>query len=100
MNTSLNLVGSALLFASACSAFAASSVDLTVKGTITPSACTPSLPGAVDCSLDSQFGWLPHPLKNAAAEFVFNTAIAPAKDLTLTSDVALDGSTTLELKYL
>lgn len=208
MNTSLNLVGAALLLASASSAFATSSVELTVKGTITPSACTPSLPGAVDFgkisakdltpdnhtvlevktlqltvsfeaptlfaihpvdnrvgtstrsgayglglvdgtteklgryflslrnpmadipstllgqyttdrwspvdedeaiipgmlvafgSLDAQIGWLPHPLQNAAAEFVFNTAIAPANDLTLTNDVALDGSATLELKYL
>lgn len=207
MNKSLNLVGTALLLASTTSAFAASSVDLTVKGLITPSACTPNLPGAVDfgkisakdlsqesqtllevktlqltvsCEASTLFGinpvdnragssmragayglglingteklgryyitlrnpvtdipsimltmltdgrwselyeddavepnrlfafgdfngesgWAPHPLKNAAVEIVLNTAIAPAKDLTLTNEVALDGSATLEVKYL
>ncbi|NMY24667.1 DUF1120 domain-containing protein [Pseudomonas sp. WS 5021] len=50
MNKSLNLVGTALLLASATSAFAASSVDLAVKGLITPNACTPALSagGVVD----------------------------------------------------
>ncbi|AZE82420.1 Beta-fimbriae probable major subunit [Pseudomonas orientalis] len=48
--TSLSLLSSALFLALTSSAFAASSVDLTVKGSITPSACTPALSdgGAVD----------------------------------------------------
>ncbi|MBT9299650.1 MULTISPECIES: DUF1120 domain-containing protein [Pseudomonas] len=207
MNKSLTLACTALLLASTAPAFAASSVDLTVKGLITPSACTPNLPGTVDfgkisakdlnqdsqtqleaknlqltvsCeastlfainpvdnrigtstrngayglglingteklgryfisvrnpvtdipsimltmhaegrwselfeddavepnnlfafgNLDSESGWAPHPLQNAAVEIVLNTAIAPAKDLTLTNEVALDGSATLEVKYL
>lgn len=41
--TSLSLCSGALLLALSSSAFAASSVDLTVKGLITPSACAPSL---------------------------------------------------------
>ncbi|NVZ56889.1 DUF1120 domain-containing protein [Pseudomonas edaphica] len=43
MKTSLSLLSAALLLTSASSAFAASSIDLTVKGLITPSACAPSL---------------------------------------------------------
>ena len=195
-----------LLFTSP--AFAASSVDLTVKGLITPSACTPSLPGAVDygkisakdlnvdkqtrlalqtipltvsceaktlfaikpvdnrpgsastitrsayglglinvteklghymltfrnpvteipsmmlafsygrwSELDSDdavipgtlvalgdyqgdIGYFPHPLQNAAMDIVLYTYIAPTNTLTLTNEVALDGSATLELNYL
>ncbi len=45
MNKSLTLLGTALLLASSASAFAASSVDLTVKGLITPNACTPVISG-------------------------------------------------------
>lgn len=50
MNTALKSVAAALLVASSATAFAASSVDLTVKGLITPSACTPALSngGTVD----------------------------------------------------
>ncbi len=48
MNKSLTLLSSVLLLANALPTFAASSVDMTVTGVITPSACTPSLPGAVD----------------------------------------------------
>lgn len=46
----LNALFATLLFTGASSAFAASSVDLTVRGLITPSACEPSLPsgGNVD----------------------------------------------------
>ncbi|NNA65060.1 DUF1120 domain-containing protein [Pseudomonas gessardii] len=43
MNKSLNLVGVALLLASSTSTWAASTVDLTVKGLITPNACTPAV---------------------------------------------------------
>ncbi|RFD27930.1 hypothetical protein CER19_16775 [Pseudomonas sp. GL93] len=43
MKTRLPLLSSALLLAMSSSTFAASSVDLTVKGLITPSACSPSL---------------------------------------------------------
>ena len=45
MNKSLTLVCTALLLASTAPAFAASSVDLTVKGLITPNACTPTISG-------------------------------------------------------
>lgn len=208
MNKSLNLAGTALLLASASSAFAASTVDLTVKGLITPSACTLTVPGAIDfgkisakdlnpdtqtriedktlqltvnceamtlfainpvdnragtshgtnasgyglglingteklgmyvvivrnpvADIPSQMlqfrdgtwrmqwdddyvapnrliafgsfvpdvGYLPHPLETASVEIVLNTWIAPANTLTLTDEVALDGSATLEVKYL
>ncbi|MBV7548971.1 DUF1120 domain-containing protein [Pseudomonas sp. PDM26] len=43
MNKTLTLLSSAFLLAGASCAFAASSTDLTVTGTITPAACTPSL---------------------------------------------------------
>jgi type 1 fimbria pilin len=43
MNKSLALLSTSLLLATASPAFAASSVDLTVKGLITPNACTPAL---------------------------------------------------------
>ncbi|MCU1760547.1 DUF1120 domain-containing protein [Pseudomonas sp. 14P_8.1_Bac3] len=43
MNKTFNALFAALLLAGSASAFAASSVDLTVKGTITPSACEPTL---------------------------------------------------------
>jgi type 1 fimbria pilin len=43
MNTSLKTLCAAVLLSGAGSAMAASSVDLTVKGLITPSACEPSL---------------------------------------------------------
>ncbi|WP_413704054.1 DUF1120 domain-containing protein [Pseudomonas sp. Pseusp16] len=45
MNKQLTILGTALLLGAATSAFAASSTDLTVTGTITPAACTPSLAG-------------------------------------------------------
>lgn len=48
MKIRISLLSSALLLAMTSSAFAASSVDLTVKGVITPSACTPNLPGDID----------------------------------------------------
>ncbi|AIG02813.1 Protein of uncharacterised function (DUF1120) [Pseudomonas fluorescens] len=43
MNHTLRVLATGLLLTSTSSAFAASTVDLTVKGLITPSACTPSL---------------------------------------------------------
>ncbi|QOQ73512.1 DUF1120 domain-containing protein [Pseudomonas poae] len=43
MNAPFALLASALLLTGASTVFAASSVDLTVQGLITPSACTPSL---------------------------------------------------------
>lgn len=43
MNKTLNTLLGAMLLAGSASALAASSVDLTVTGTITPSACTPTL---------------------------------------------------------
>lgn len=43
MSKSLNTLIASLLLAGTGHAFAASSVDLSVKGLITPSACTPAL---------------------------------------------------------
>lgn len=207
MKISVSLLSSALLLAMTSSVFAASSVDLTVKGVITPSACTPSLPGDVDfgkiaakdlnqdsntrlenrtvqlsinCDAASLFaihpidnragsalssisfglglinenqklgmyqlvfsnpvaetastliamynsegqwsqllddevvapndlvalgsrgdsGWAPHPIKDATMDMTLYTSIAPARNLTLTSEVAIDGSATFEVKYL
>ncbi len=207
MKTSVSLLSSALLLAMNSSVFAASSVDLTVKGLITPSACTPSLPGNVDfgkiaakdlnqdsytplekkslqlsvnCDAATLFaihpldnragsaaygasfglglinenqklgvyqltfsnpaaetpstliamynsegqwtdlladegiapndlvalgsrgdnGWAPHPIKDASMDMTLHTSIAPAKNLTLTSEVVIDGSATFEVKYL
>lgn len=45
MNKHLIALGSALLITTALPTFAASTVDLTVKGLITPNACTPTLSG-------------------------------------------------------
>ena len=45
MNTLLKTVASTLLIACAPAAFAASTVDLTVTGLITPNSCTPQLSG-------------------------------------------------------
>lgn len=45
MNTRLTTLAVSALLLSSANAFAASSVDLTVKGLIVPSACTPSLSG-------------------------------------------------------
>ena len=45
-------------------------------------------------------GYLPEPIENASVEIWINTWIARADSLTLTNEVALDGSATLELKYL
>lgn len=207
MKTPVSLLSSALLLAMTSSVFAASSVDLTVKGLITPSACTPSLPGDVDfgkiaakdlnldktttlerktlqlsvnCDAATLFairpidnrvgsaiypssfglgminenqklgryqltfsnpvvetpstllaryngeerweqlmpedgiapndlvalgsrgdsGWAPHPIKDAILDVTLYTAIAPARDLTLSDEVAIDGSATFEVKYL
>jgi type 1 fimbria pilin len=44
--------------------------------------------------------WFPAAIKNLAANMTVNTSIAPARGLTLTSEVELDGSSTLEVKYL
>jgi len=46
MNKHLSILTTALLLSGTSSAFAASSTDLTVKGTIIPVACTPSLSGS------------------------------------------------------
>lgn len=43
MNKSLNTLITALMLAGAGNSFAASSIDLSVRGLITPSACTPSI---------------------------------------------------------
>ena len=207
MKTPVSLLSSALLLAMTSSVFAASSVDLSVKGLITPSACTPSLPGDIDfgkiaakdlnidtgtllerktvplsvnCDAATLFaiqpidnragsafsrfyfglgminenqklgryllaftnpvaetpstllamynadgfwvtllsdevigphvlvalgsrgdsGWAPHPIKDAVMDVTLEATINPAKDLTLTDEVAIDGSATFEVKYL
>ncbi|CRM55533.1 P pilus assembly protein, pilin FimA [Pseudomonas sp. 37 R 15] len=207
MKTPVSLLSSALLLAMTSSVFAASSVDLSVTGLITPSACAASLPGDVDfgkiaakdlnldtptqlerktlqlsvnCDAATLFaidlidnragssiysyafglglindnqklgqysftfnnpiaetpstllamynndgkwidiypddgigpgefvalgsrgdnGWAPHPVKDATMDITLYGSIAPAKDLTLTSEVAIDGSATFEVKYL
>jgi len=207
MKNPVSLLSSALLLAMTSSVFAASSVDLSVKGLITPSACTPSLPGDVDfgkiaakdlnidtstalerktlplsvnCDAATLFaiqpidnragsavnrsyfglgmtnenqklgryllavtnpvaetpstmlamydadgfwvtllsdevigphvlvalgsrgdsGWAPHPIKDAVMDVTLEATINPAKDLTLTDEVAIDGSATFEVKYL
>ena len=46
MKLTLNALATALLVSTSASSLAASTVDLTVKGVITPSACTPGLSGA------------------------------------------------------
>jgi hypothetical protein len=61
-----------LLLALAPDAYATSSVDLSIRGLVAPSACTPSL----------------------------SNGGAPASGLTLTDEVPLDGSATAELFYL
>jgi len=45
MNKPLIALASALLLTGTCTAFAASTVDLTIKGIITPNACNPTLTG-------------------------------------------------------
>ncbi|WP_438867675.1 DUF1120 domain-containing protein [Pseudomonas sp. L1(2025)] len=207
MKTPVSLLSSALLLAMTSPAFAASSVDLTVKGLITPSACSASLPGDVDfgkiaakdlnfdattalerktlqlsvnCDAATLFaidlidnragssiygyafglglinenqklgqysfgfnnpiaetpstllamynadgkwtnlypddaigpdefvalgsrgdnGWAPHPIKDVTMDITLYGSIAPAKNLTLTDEVAIDGSATFEVKYL
>lgn len=45
MKQSLKIIAASIALGAASSALAASSVDLSVKGVITPSACTPSLAG-------------------------------------------------------
>ena len=45
-------------------------------------------------------GWAPHPIKDAVMDVTLEATINPAKDLTLTDEVAIDGSATFEVKYL
>lgn len=83
MKTSVSLLSSALLLAITSSAFAASSVDLTVKGLITPSACTPSLPGDVD-------------LGKIAAKDLYQDSYTPLEKKTLQLSVNCDAATLLQ----
>ncbi|NUT76535.1 DUF1120 domain-containing protein [Pseudomonas sp. C1C7] len=209
MNSRLPLMSAILLMAGTSSAMAASSTDLTVTGTITPAACTPSLSNGgvidygkvsakdlnptkptflgrvalqlkVDCDAATTFAlnladnrpntasslgwyglglintnqklgyfdlgytdanteigpksvlgsydggktwsnyedtgfptgewaafgdrssgaWLPAPIQNLTVNMHIGTNIAPANGLTLTNQVRMDGSATLEVKYL
>ena len=45
-------------------------------------------------------GWAPHPIKDAIMDMTLYTSIAPARNLTLTNEVVIDGSATFEMKYL
>jgi hypothetical protein len=59
---------------------------------------------------DAQAGWLlsvaatggsaPIDAKDVTFDFEIDTYIAPAKELTLKTDVTIDGSATFEVKYL
>lgn len=44
--------------------------------------------------------WAPDFLQNVTLDLVVNTQIAPANSLTLTDEVTLDGSATLQIEYL
>lgn len=44
--------------------------------------------------------WAPIPIKDLAADLKVSTLIAPASELDLTNEVPIDGSATLEVKYL
>lgn len=44
--------------------------------------------------------WAPIPIKDLTADLKVSTLIAPASELDLTNEVPIDGSATLEVKYL
>jgi len=44
--------------------------------------------------------WTPEFVENVTVDMWLNTSIAPANSLTLTDEVALDGSATLQIEYL
>lgn len=44
--------------------------------------------------------WAPAPVKNVTAVLQVHTTIAPTGDMDLTNDIPIDGSATLEVKYL
>lgn len=82
MNKMLNALAATALLATCTSAFAASTVDLTIKGIITPNACTPSLSrnGLVD------YGKI-------SAKDLNQTTDTPLPDVTLQMNVGCDGAT-------
>lgn len=87
MNKTLNTLFGAMLLTASASAFAASSVDLTVTGLITPSACTPGLSsgGVVDLGKISAKDLTPDA-----------TTPLPVQDLQLT--VTCDASTLMAIE--
>ena len=145
MKTRLTTLAASVLLLHSANTLAASSVDLTVKGLIVPSACTPSLSGggvidhgkisakdlkpdnptvignhtlilAVNCDApikekfwdsglymsvaamddDSQ----PLPVKDLLVDLQVNTFIMGTAGMDLSNEVTIDGSATLEVKYL
>jgi hypothetical protein len=87
MKLTLNALATALLISTSASALAASTVDLTVKGIITPNACTPSLSGAgmVD------YGKI-------SAKDLNLTTVTPLPTATLQLSISCEGSTLFALK--
>jgi len=87
MSKSLTLSSIALLLASAAPAFAASNVDLTVKGLITPNACTPTV---------SAGGMVDHG-KMASKDLVQNNPTSLPR-VTLQLSIACDASIPFAIK--
>lgn len=87
MNAPCTLLTTALLLTGASSVFAASSVDLTVKGLITPSACTPSL---------SSGGVIDH--GKISAKDLKPDSTTPLDIHTLQMEITCNGATLLALK--
>ncbi|MDQ0670334.1 MULTISPECIES: DUF1120 domain-containing protein [unclassified Pseudomonas] len=87
MNKHLIAVASALLITGTAPAFAASTVDLTVKGIITPNACTPSL---------SSGGVIDH--GKMSAKDLYPDRIYPLPKVTLQMTVTCDAPVIFALK--
>jgi hypothetical protein len=87
MNKHLIAVASALLITGTAPAFAASTVDLTVKGIITPNACTPSL---------SSGGVIDH--GKMSAKDLNATQITPLPKVNLQMTVTCDAPVVFALK--
>ncbi|WP_455827205.1 DUF1120 domain-containing protein [Pseudomonas graminis] len=87
MNKHLIAVASALLITGTAPAFAASTVDLTVQGTITPNACIPIL---------SSGGVIEH--GKMSAKDLFTDKITPLPKVTLEMTVTCDASVIFALK--
>ncbi|MEB0044371.1 MULTISPECIES: DUF1120 domain-containing protein [unclassified Pseudomonas] len=87
MNTTFYALATTVLLGACASASAASTVDLTVKGVITPNACTPSLSGN---------GTVDYGKISAKDLNLTSTTVLPAATLQMT--VLCDGSTLFAMK--